>query len=119
MENRSLVYNKSKLFAVKIVRLYQYLSEKRHDYVLSKQILRAGTSIGANIAEAQSSISRNDFKAKLYIALKEASETSFWLELLYNTDYIRKELYEDLSHDCTELLKMHTSITKTLNEKQQ
>ena len=116
MESRSLVYNKSKSFAVKIVRLYQDLSDKKHDYVLSKQILKAGTSIGANIAEAQSGISRGDFKAKLYIALKEASETSFWLELLYNTDYISKELFEDLSHDCTELLKLLTSITKTLNQ---
>lgn len=74
---------KSKRFAVRIVNLYKYLCDNRKEYVLSKQVLRSGTSIGANLAEAESAMSKRDFLAKVYVALKECSETIYWLELLH------------------------------------
>ena len=84
----NLVFDKSKDFAIRIVNLYKYLCETKKEYVLSKQVLRSGTSIGANIAESECAISKKDFMSKLYIALKEATETLYWLELLYKTEYI-------------------------------
>ena len=105
---------KSKHFAIRIVRLYQFLCDEKKEYVLSKQILRSGTSIGANLAEAETASSRNDFQAKVYIALKECSETQYWLELLKETDYLTKEQYNSLNNDCEEIRRMLSSTTKTL-----
>ena len=82
---------KSMRFAVRIVKLYQFLCDEKKEYTLSKQILRSGTSIGANLAEAESAISRKDFLSKLYIALKECSETLYWLELMKETEYLTEE----------------------------
>ena len=82
------VQQKSRLFAVRIVRLYQYLCREKNEYVLSKQLLRSGTSIGANVAESECAFSRKDFLAKMYIAFKECNETLYWLDLLYDTDYL-------------------------------
>ena len=109
----SIVKEKSKKYAVRIVRLYQYLSEGKREYVLSKQILRSGTSIGANIREALNGQSKADFTAKMSIALKEASETEYWLELLHETGYLSEEEYTSIRNESKELLKMLTSIVKT------
>ena len=108
---------KSKQFAIRIVRLYQFLCDGKKEYVLSKQILRSGTSIGANLAEAETASSRKDFQAKIYIALKECTETQYWLELLKETDYLNGEQFQSLNSDCEEIRKMLSSTTKTLNEK--
>ena len=92
-KKENIVMNKSKAFAIRIIKLYKYLCETKNEYVLSKQILRSGTSIGANIKEAQSGQSRKDFKAKIYIAYKEASETEYWLELLHESDILEDNLF--------------------------
>ncbi len=106
------VRDKSKAFALQIIRLYRYLCVE-HEFVLSKQILRSGTSIGANIREAQRGQSKPDFYSKMNIALKEADETAYWLELLYESDFIDKSTFEPLYYNCEELIKLLTSITKT------
>ena len=106
---------KSKRFAVRIVNLYKYLNEEKREYVLSKQLLRSGTSIGANLAEAECAISRKDFLAKVYIALKECAETKYWIELLRETDYLTEEQYRSIWNDCEEIRKMLSSTTKTVN----
>lgn len=104
---------KSKQFAVRIIRLYQYLSAEKKEYILSKQLLRSGTSIGANLAEGECSISKRDFLAKMYVALKECNESLYWLDLLYETDYLSEREYTSVQTDCNELKKMLSSITKT------
>ena len=113
---RNEVKAKSLEFARRIVRVYQYLSDEKHEYVLSKQLLRSGTSIGANIAEAQYGSSRKDFCNKLYIALKECAETIYWLELLYSCDYLTEKEHASLQRDCEEILRILTSITKSVKE---
>ncbi len=119
MENedtrRGAAKRKSKAFAVRIVRLYRYLNDEKREYVLSKQLLRSGTSIGANLAEAECAISKRDFLSKVYIALKECSETKYWLELLHETDYLTEQEYQSINSDCEELKKMLSSTTKTLS----
>ena len=101
---------KSKAFAVRIIRLYQFLQNEKKEYTLSKQLLRSGTSIGANIKEAIRGFSKKDFRFKLGIALKEASETEYWLELLYETEYISEKQFLSMNHDCIELIKILTAI---------
>ena len=110
------VKGKSLAFAKRIVHAYQYLCEEKKEYVLSKQLLRSGTSIGANVAEAQYGSSRKDFLNKLYIALKECAETLYWLELLASCGYLSIELYDSLLDDCNELRKLLTAITKTVRD---
>lgn len=112
MEKQNIIADKSKAFAIRIIRLYQFLITEKKEFVLSKQLLRCGTSIGANIREGIYGQSRPDFHAKLSIALKEAAETEYWLELLRATDYIAKEQYKSIAADCTEILKILTAITK-------
>ena len=107
---------KSKKFAVRIVNLYKYLCNDKKEYVLSKQILRSGTSIGANIAEAECGISKKDFLSKIYIALKECVETIYWLDLLYETGYIDERMYLSMKSDCDELRRMLSAATKTTSE---
>ena len=114
-EERRTAKKKSKAFAVRIVRLYRYLCDEKGEYVLSKQLLRSGTSIGANLAEAECAISRKDFLSKVYVALKECMETEYWLELLHETDYLTEQEYQSINTDCEELRKMLSSTTKTLN----
>jgi len=113
MENENAILNKSKFFAIRIIKMYQYLIDTKKEFILSKQLLRSGTSIGANVKEAIRAQSKPDFHAKIYIALKEASETEYWLELLYETDYINKKEFESINKDCSELLKLLVSIAKT------
>lgn len=114
MDERLTVRYKSKKFAIRIVKLYQYLCNEKKEYVLSKQLLRCGTSIGANLAESECAISRKDFLSKIYISLKECSETLYWLELLYDTDYLQENEYRSMYADCEELRKMLSSSTKTI-----
>ena len=108
---------KSKKFAVRIVKLYKYLCNDKSEFVLSKQLLRSGTSIGANIAESECAISEKDFLSKIYIALKECSETIYWLELLYETDYLSLSELESVKSDCIEIKKILSATTKTVKSK--
>ncbi len=112
----SIVLSKAKAFSVRIVRLCRYLRDEKKEYVLSKQLLRSGTSIGANLYEGRYAQSSDDFISKNSIALKEASETEYWLELLYETEYITKAEYDSIANDCSELTRMLISIVKTSKE---
>jgi len=113
----NLVIEKSKRFAIRIIKLCQFLNKEKDEFVLSKQILKSGTSIGANIIEAHNAMSNAEFKAKMNIALKESAETEYWFELLYEAEYIDKEQYNSINKDCAELNKLLISIIKTLNSK--
>lgn len=112
MDKDNLILVKSKAFALKIIQLYKYLCDEKREFILSKQILKSGTSIGANAREASRGQSKADFYAKLYISLKEAEETSYWLELLYESEYINKENFQKLYGDCEELIRILVAITK-------
>lgn len=112
----SVTFDKSKEFAIRIVRLYNYLRNDKREFVMSKQLLRSGTSIGANLSEAIYGVSRSDFLAKVYISLKECSETKYWLELLNKTDYLSDSEYNSINEDCTVLIKLLTSTVKTTRE---
>ena len=113
MEERHVTRNKSFGFAVRIVRLAQYLRREHREFVLSKQILKSGTSIGANVEEASAAQSRNDFVSKMAIASKEARETLYWLRLLEAGDYLDSNAARSLSDDCDELICLLTAIVKT------
>ena len=113
MSRDSITLEKSKAFAIRIVNLYKFLSNHKKEYVLSKQVLRSGTSIGANLSEAIYGISKKDFLSKVFVSLKECAETLYWLELLYKTDYISEQEYKSMNEDCVELVKLFTSIAKT------
>ncbi|MBP9119668.1 MAG: four helix bundle protein [Ignavibacterium sp.] len=104
---------KSFSFAIRTVKLYQFLCEQKKEFVLSKQLLRSGTSVGAMIREAEHSESKPDFIHKMAIAQKEINETIYWLELLKGTDYLTIEQFESINTDAVELIKMITSIIKT------
>ena len=108
MKDNNPVLEKSKAFAIRIIRLYQYLTTEKKEYILSKQILKSGTSIGANIRESVRAQSTADFQAKMQISLKEADETEYWLELLKETDYITGNAAESLLADCEELIRLKT-----------
>lgn len=112
-ENDNVVLVKSKSFALLIIRMYRYLTDEKKEFVLSKQILRSGTSIGANIKESVYAQSKADFYAKLYIATKEAGETEYWLELLHESGFIDDNAFQKLNEQCSELIKLLVSITKT------
>ena len=116
MSQDSIVRQKSLDFAKRIIRLYQYLQKDHSEYVMSKQVLRSGTSIGANISEAVYGSSRKDFVAKLQIAEKEAAETLYWLELLNSCDYLADNLYQSLKNDCKELLAILAATIKSSKE---
>ncbi len=111
MEN--IIEKKSFDFAVRIVRLYKYLCDKKKEFVLSKQLLRSGTSIGANVAEAQQAQSKADFISKISIALKETTETKYWLRLLNATDYLSDIEIKTILADCVEIEKILTAILKS------
>ncbi|RKE03465.1 four helix bundle protein [Marinifilum flexuosum] len=107
---RNIVVEKSYQFAIRIVKLCQYLNKEKKEYVLSKQLLRSGTSVGANVEEAIGGISKKDFTAKMSIAYKEARETNYWIRLLKDTDFIDEKLFKSLDNDNQELLKILYSI---------
>lgn len=109
----NIVRIKSFKFAVRVVKLYQYLCEDKKEYVLSKQLLRSGTSVGAMVREAEHSESKADFKHKMSIAQKEMNESMYWLDLLKNTGYLNIEQYDSMNLDATEIIKLITSIIKT------
>jgi four helix bundle protein len=109
-----IIKTKSYAFAIRIVKLYKFLNGERKEYVLSKQLLRSGTSVGALIREAEHAESKPDFKHKLSIAQKEINETIYWLDLLKDTNYLMSEQYESIQKDAIEIIKIITSIIKTL-----
>ena len=115
-DKKESVREKSEKFAIRIVNLYKYLISEKNEYVMSKQILRSGTSIGANLAEADYAVSKSDFLSKLYISLKETSETLYWLKILYKTDYLAEKEYNSIFSDCEEIRKILSSSTKTLKK---
>ena len=115
--DKNTIYDKSFNFAIRVVKLYQYLCNKKHEFILSKQLLRSGTSIGANVSEALQGQSKRDFLMKMNIALKEASEIKYWLNLLKATDYLSDKEQKSMLEDCTELEKLLTSIVKTTSER--
>ena len=117
MKADNVVLTKSLNFAVRIVQLYKYIGTTHNEYILSKQLLKSGISIGANIREAIGGQSPNDFTAKMHIALKEAYETEYWLELLVRTGYLKEAEFNDIFKDCRELTNLLASIVKTMKEK--
>ena len=112
MRKENIIQKKSFAFAVRIVKLYQHMSQKEKEYVLSKQLLRSGTSIGANVEESIGGSSKKDFKAKLKISYKEARETMYWLKLLKETNYINETEFKSISEDCDEILRLLFTITR-------
>lgn len=109
----NVVKSKSYSFAVRIVKAYQYLSKQQNEFVLSKQLLRSGTAIGALIAESENAQSKPDFISKLNIALKEANETQYWLCLLKDTAILDEKMFQSLNADCSELVALLVSIIKS------
>ncbi len=120
MNEKNITLNKSFYFSVRVVKLYKYLSNEKKEYIISKQLLRCGTSIGANINEAQAGQTKKDFIAKMSIASKEARETKYWLDLLIATDYLsdQDEHTKSLLFEIHELIKLLTSIVKTSQVKE-
>jgi four helix bundle protein len=112
-----IALEKSKGFAVEMVRLYQYLCSEKREYVMGRQILRSGTSIGANLTEAAYAYSLRDHAAKKSIALKECAETVYWLELLHDTGFISDDAFISRSVECVEILKLLSSAVKTLKKR--
>lgn len=113
--SENIIVDKSFDFAVRIVNLNKYLYNEQKEYVLSKQLLRSGTSIGANVSEAERAQSKADFISKMSIALKEANETNYWLKLLYKTEYLNKSQYDSINTDINELISILIAICKTSN----
>ncbi len=113
MKSENVIVDKSKAFALRIIKLYNYLQCEKREYVMAKQILRSGTSIGANVRESRRGQTKPDFYAKLNISLKEADETAYWLELLHESGYIGNKMFDSIYTDCQELIKILVSITKT------
>lgn len=113
----NVIVDKSFAFSIRVVKLYQYLTREKKEYVLSKQLLRCGTSIGANVNEAQAAQSKKDFIAKMSISSKEARESRYWIQLLIATDYldINDKHTKSLLDNIVELIKLLTSITKNAN----
>ena len=114
MISGNTVQDKADDFALRIIRLYNYLKEHKQEFVLSKQLLRSGTSIGANITEAECAFSKEEFHSKMGIAYKECAESKYWINLLLKAEYITEAQAESLLTDCNELLKLLASINKTV-----
>jgi four helix bundle protein len=117
MKSESVLREKSYQFALRIIKLYQYLSKEKQEYVLAKQVLRSGTSIGANIEEVNQGESTADFIHKLAIANKEANETQYWLRLLNDSEILEEKIALSLLEDCNEVIKMLTSSLKTVKKR--
>ena len=111
----NIIEEKSFNFAVRVVNLHKHLTAEKKEFVLSKQLLRSGTSIGANLCEAQRGQSKADFNAKMNIALKEANESEYWIRLLHRTDYLTDEEYNSIEKDAKELIAILVSICKKTN----
>lgn len=117
MKKQDILQNKSYTFAIRIVKLVQFLNREKKEYILSKQIMRSGTAIGALVSEAKYAQSRADFLHKLTVGLKEANETLYWINLLHDTGYLSKKMHASLHHDSNEIVSLLISITKTLKNK--
>ncbi len=117
VERENIILDKTYNYAIRIVKLYQYLCKEKKEFELSRQILRSGTSIGANVEESVGGLSRKDFLAKLGVSYREARETRFWLRLLRDTDYISKEQSESMLEDLEEIIRIITAIQKTIKNK--
>ena len=117
--NDNVIMRKSFAFSVRIVNLHKYLAEQKKEYVISKQVYKSGTSIGANVAEAQRAQSTADFVSKMKIALKEANETQYWLQLLHETQYITAKEFDSIHQDVVEILKILTAICKNYPQSNQ
>ena len=113
MKTNNQILTDSKSFAIRIIKLYVYLKETKNEYILSKQLLRCGTSIGANVRESINAQSTMDFINKLNIALKEADETEYWLELLHETSFLDEKQFESIYDDCSKIVGTLTKIIKT------
>ena len=113
-----VAYEKALKFSIRIVKLYKYLKEEKKEYIMSKQLMRCGTSIGANLAEAKRGQSTKDFVSKIYISLKESSETEYWLELLYKTEYLTEKEYDSLKSDVNEIGKILMATVKTMKTRE-
>jgi len=113
----NILKTKSFEFAIRIVTLYKYLKKEQSEYILSQQIMRSGTSVGALIREAEHAESLKDFLHKLNISLKEINETKYWLDLLLASDFITKKMFDSINKDCEELLKLLTASVKTVKSK--
>ena len=113
----NILKEKSFLFAVRMVNLYKFLKKQHSEYVISQQLIRSGTSIGAIVREAEHAESLKDFIHKLSIGLKEANESKYWLELLVASEFITKKMFDSLNKDCEELLKLLTASVKTSKRK--
>ena len=117
MEKENKILNISKAFAIRIIRLFQYLQNEKKEFVLSKQLLRSGTSIGANVRESVHAQSLDDFIHKLNISLKESYETEYWIELLYETEYINDHQFQSIMSDNKEITATLVKIIKTSKSK--
>ena len=115
MEN--IIENKSFDFAVRVVNMYKHLTVNKNEYILSKQLLKSGTSIGANVSEAQKAQSKADFHTKMTIALKEANETYYWLRLLYKTDFLTSKEFSSIETDIKEIVAILTSVCRKTDYK--
>ncbi|HEY8688801.1 MAG TPA: four helix bundle protein [Chitinophagaceae bacterium] len=113
MRKKNILKEKTFAFAVRIIKLYKYLKSNHNEYILSKQIIRSGTSIGALIRESENAESKKNFIHKLNISLKETDETQYWLELLYETEFITKKMFDSINSDVEELIKMLVASVKT------
>jgi four helix bundle protein len=113
---KNVIKDKSYAFALRVIKAYKFLSEEKREFVLSKQMLRSGTAIGALVQEAEQAQSKAVFNNKMNIALKEANETAYWLMLLKDSDYIDEKSFESIRHDCAEVNKLLISIVKTTKE---
>ena len=107
------VYELTRSFAIRIVNMYKYLKEEKGEHIMSKQVLRSGTSIGANAFEGKNAQSRADFISKMNIALKEATETGYWLDLLHETDFLNDETFDSINNDCNRIKAVLTKIVKS------
>ena len=114
IQTNSPLRKKSRDFAIRIINLYKYIKTEKKEFTVTIQILRCGTSIGANIAESECAISKKDFLSKIYIAQKECNETIYWSDILHETDYLNDKEYISLQEDCIELMKMLKATTKTM-----
>ena len=114
----NILEDKCMNFSIRVVSLCRFLNEEKNEYRIADQMFRSGTSIGANVAEAQCAISKNDFVAKLYISLKEANETLYWLKLLHRTQYITEKQFDSIYRDCEELKRLLVSVTKKMTTKE-
>jgi len=112
----NIIKDKSYLFALRVIKAYKFLSEEKREFVLSKQMLRSGTAVGALVREAEQAQSKADFISKMNIALKEANETEYWLMLLKDSEYIDEKSFESIHQDSAELIKLLISIVKTTKE---